>query len=73
MKIVMKMILVALVLLINFGASAGNILPAKLQAPSDPGGDPGSVPIDDFTYVLILGGIVLGGYLIKKRKVSLKR
>jgi|LauGreDrversion4_2_1035121.scaffolds.fasta_scaffold3960665_1 hypothetical protein len=73
MKIVMKIILFALVLLINFGATAGNIFPAKLQAPSDPGGDPGSVPIDDFRYVLLLGGIVLGAYLVKMRKVSLKR
>ena len=73
MKIVMKTILVALVLLSSFEATSGNMFPTQVQAPSDPGGDPGSVPIDDFTYVLILGGIVLGAYLLQNKKAVNKR
>jgi hypothetical protein len=73
MKIVMKTILVALVLLSGFEATSGNLFPTQVQAPADPGGDPGSVPIDNFTFVLLFVGVGLGAYLIQKRKVSLKR
>ncbi len=73
MKIVMKTIQVAFVLLYSLDVISGNILSKQLQAPSDPGSDPGTAPIDNFTFVLLFAGIGLGAYLIQKRKVSLKR
>jgi hypothetical protein len=38
------------------------------QAPSDPGQDPGATPISDYIIPMLLLGIALSFFLIKKKK-----
>ena len=40
------------------------------QAPFDPGQDPGAAPISDYITPMLLLGIALSFYLLKKRKTA---
>lgn len=66
MKVNIKKILVVLVIINSF------FLKANAQfSPADPGADPGSAPIDDYLFPMLVFALVVGSYLIYKKRQSL--
>ena len=63
MKTTIKSLLIALLLF------SSSLIFAE-DNPFDPGADPGIVPINDYVVPMILLGIVLSFYLIKKKKTA---
>jgi hypothetical protein len=69
MKIVMKTILVILILFSSLDVMSKNIFPIQLQAPANPGNDPGNgVPVDGGITALLIGGVVYGAKKLKEMK-----
>ena len=69
MKTVIKTIFVALLFFCSLEAFSGNMFPIRLQAPSNPGNDPGNgVPVDGGITALLVGGASYGAKKLNERK-----
>ena len=63
MKIFIKPILYTAILLMSLNAFADD----ENENPDETPGDPGAVPIGDYSPLLILGGATLGFYFLKTK------